>query len=64
MAQPCHKLLWSDAERVAYAQQREQDARASGVNHLPVTEAEDVTKHVFLAQFAVRAYIRNREQGS
>jgi len=54
MTQPRHKLLRSNAERVADAQQREYGARPSGLDHLPVTQAETVTNHVFLAQFALR----------
>ena len=53
MTQPRHQLLGSEAEGVADPQQREDGAGASGLNHLPVAQAEAVTDHVFLAQFAI-----------
>jgi hypothetical protein len=35
-------------------QQREEDARASGLNHLPVSQAEAVPNHALLSPFAFR----------
>jgi hypothetical protein len=52
---PSHELLWLNVEGLANPQQREQRRGASGLDHLPVADAETVGNHVLLAQFALRA---------
>jgi hypothetical protein len=49
------KLLRRDLKRLADSQQREHRKRSPGFDHLPVSHAETIGIHVFLAQFAFRS---------
>ena len=49
------KLLERQIECFTDSQEREHGNRASGLDHLPVTEAEAIGDHVLLAQVTLRS---------
>jgi hypothetical protein len=49
------KVFGRNLKRLADSQQREHRKRSAGLDHLPVSHAEAVGIHVFLAQFAFRS---------
>ena len=51
VAQSFYEFFGRDVKRLAHSQHREYRYRASGLDHLPVADAETKGDHVLLGQF-------------